>query len=172
MATPRVNVPLPERTTNGLRIIYPRQADPITAVSYSSRITGIMMHWGALNSFPCTKLFMPCVCQSQQVKTLWYGWLACREKDKRGRCLMQLTESAVKSSLVLSDSRIDLRGATVILTRISSGQGSIVRSKVTLEDWKDHSGEEDPDVFALLCSFYKIRLPQLGDDYQAEGGEV
>jgi len=171
VATPLNGVPLPERTGGKLRIAYPRLNEPINAISHSSKVHGTLMHWGERNSFPCIKHLAPCPCNGRKLKTLWYGWLIGVEQHKRGRVLIQLSEAAVKSSLVLSDGRIDLRGAKIKLERIPIKQGTLVRSSVTLEDWKDHTSQADPDVFELLLQFYKIEIRHWAAADQVEGGE-
>lgn len=172
MATPHVDVPLPERTTSKLRIVYPRVGEPITAVSHSSKVRGVMMHWGEKNSFPCIRDVAHCPWCEIRLRKLWYGWIVGVETQKRGRALIQLTESAVRSSLNLSDSNVDLRGARIELSRVASGKGSFVRAGVTVCSWKDYSQHDDPDVFALLLAFYKIQLPHVGDQAdEKEGGE-
>lgn len=171
MATPHVSVPLPQRDSGKLRIVYPRLNDPVTFISRSSKVCGTHMHWGERNSFPCVRHLAPCPCNGRKIKTLWYGWLLGVEPNKRGRVLLQLTESAVWSSEILKDERVDLRGAKINLQRVAMKQGTIVKSTTTLEDWKDHSKEPDPDVFAALLEFYKIEIRHWADDDQADKGE-
>lgn len=159
MATPQVSVPLPERNSSHVRIVYPKVGYPVSAQSHSSAVVGIMMHWGENNSFPCIRAIGHCPWCKLELRKIWYGWLFGLDLLKRGPVLIQLTETAVRSSLVLSDKGNDLRGAKIELNRVSDGKGSTVRATVTVNTWSERVRNADPDVFAHLLRFYKIDPP-------------
>lgn len=169
MATPQVGVPLPKRNGSHVRIVYPRVGFPVEAMSHSSAVVGTMMHWGEKNSFPCIKSVAECPWCKSGLRKVWYGWLFGLDRIKGGFALIQLTETAVRSSPFLSDSSIDLRGAKVELDRLADAKGSTVRAKVTVNTWKDNSRADEPDVFALLLRFYKIPLQPQATQRTEEG---
>ena len=171
MATPHVSVPLPERSGSYVRVLYARVGFHVSFLSHSSKVFGVIMHWGPKHSFPCVREVMQCPWCKQPWKKLWYGWLYGIDQVKRGPALLQLTEGAVRSSAALSDSSVDLRGAKIELERISDSKGSNVQARTVLNGWDHRPKAEEPDVFLHLLRFYKIEVPQLGDDYQADEGQ-
>ncbi len=171
MATPQVGVPLPERTTDYVRVVYPRVERPVSCTSLSATVLGVKMHWAEKNSFPCIRDYDSCPWCKQNLRKLWYGWILATDHVKRGTVLVQLTETAVRANAQLCNPSVDLRGAKIELERIADKDGSCVVARVTVNTWSDHSRKAIPDVWAALMRFYKIELPQLGDDYHESQGE-
>lgn len=171
MATPQVGIPLPERKTDFVRIVYPKVGKPVFCTSLSSRVFGVKMHWAGKHSLPCLRGCAECSGCKLNLHKLWYGWILATVNGMNGNCLVQLTETAVRCVAELRDSRYDLRSAKIVAERIADANGSTVRATVTLNTWKDHSKTPDPDVWAALMRFYKIDLPTTTFGPHGEGEE-
>jgi len=104
-------------------------------------------------------------------KRLWYGWLFGKNDVKGGSALLQLTATAVRSSLSLRDSAQDLRGAKIELFRQQDRTGSTVLAQVTLSRTPERYHADQPDTLAHLFQFYGIVLPQLVGFADEQGGE-
>lgn len=172
MATPHVGVPLPQRTTDYVRVVYAKVAEPVSVTCLSANVVGTKMHFGVRNSIPCIRDYTECAGCKQHLKKLWYGWVLGTDRIKRGTVLVQMTEAAVRNCAALADSRVDLRGAKIDLERIADANGSIVVASVIVNTWADHSKKPDPDVWAALMRFYRIELPTTTFGPHDEWGEV
>lgn len=114
------------------------------------------MHWGDNHSELCVSPEMHCAwCKARYVK-LWYGWLFGVDKVKGGSALLQLTATAVRQSMSLSDPKVNLRGAKIELFRSADATGSAVSARVTLHPSPERLPGEEPDVLAHLMRFYRI----------------
>lgn len=162
MATPQGSIPLPERNSSYVRVVYARVGFPVCCTSLSSRVVGRFMHFGDKHSHPCIRDLTQCPWCEIRLRKLWYGWLYGIDQIKRGPALIQLTETAVRGSTQLSDGGIDLRGAKIELQRLTDGKGSTVRAAVSLNTWADRNHDkEEPNVLQHLLRFYKLDVERL-----------
>lgn len=171
MATPIQSVPLPERTTHFVRVLWARSTHLTKFTSWNKAVVGRWMHWGDKHSELCLKPEMMCPhCQAGKTK-LWYGWLFGRDEVKGGSALLQITATAVRENMSLRDPAQDLRGATIELTRLQDRTGSLVTASVKLYRMPERYTDQEPDTLAHLLRFYKIRLPAIAATHQADEGE-
>lgn len=156
MATPHRGVPLPERTTQYVRVLYARANTPVSFLSHSTTVYGHLMHFGAHNSYPCIREYTSCPWCKDGLRKLWYGWLYGADLLKRGKALLQLTETAVRNNAYLRDPAEDLRGTKIDLVRVTDGKGSFVRAIVKMAYSRVPADLEEPDTLGKLFEFYKL----------------
>lgn len=172
MTTPLSSIPLPEGKTSYVRVLWASATTPVNFISFCRSIVGRHMHWGDKHSEVCLRPEMHCPwCKARYVKR-WYGWLYGRDELQGGPALLQLTETAVRQSISLRDSSVDLRGAQIELFRHHKGNGSFVQAAVELCRTPERYNRGEPNTLLHLFNFYKIQVPQLGDDYPREDGEA
>jgi hypothetical protein len=171
VATPQRGVPLPERTSSCVRILWARAGQSVSCISFNSQVVGRIMHWGEGHSELCVSDLMDCAWCRQGARKLWYGWVFGRDPVKNSPVLLQLTETAVRSNLSLRDPGVDLRGARIELYRQSDGKGSTVGARVTLGHLTRGLPKDEPDVLAHLMRFYRLPAYPSGRDDLPERGE-
>lgn len=172
LATPLRGQPLPVRETPYVRVVYPRPEQPCQVISVSSNVVGVLMHWGANNSYPCIKEYTTCPWCKDGLRKLWYGWLIGADQIRKGRVLLQLTEGAVRNNPYLADPAEDLRGARIDLTRVKDGKASYVRAVVKMNYARVDLQRDEPDVIRELYGFYKLTPFLDRAPFNAEEGEA
>lgn len=171
MATPQRGVPLPERTTPYVRVLYAKVDTSVSFLCYSPQVVGHMMHWGEKQSFPCVRDYTTCPYCGDGLRKLWYGWLVGSDLLKRGKALLQLTETAVRNNVYLSNPNEDLRGAKIELVRVTDGKGSYVKAVVSKGYCTRAVPPESPNVTQHLFDFYKLTPFLARSAFKADEGE-
>lgn len=158
MHTPHESVPLPERTKSHVSVLWGQATRETRLLCHVHRVVGRYMHWGDRHSELCLLPEQPCPHCADGKKRLWYGWLFGRNDISGGAALLQLTLTAVRSNLSLSDPNCDLRGAKIELFRQADRTGSLVTAKVHLSRNPDRFTKDEPDVLEHLFRFYRLPL--------------
>lgn len=147
--------PIPPRNRAYVKLCWARPAKPVKFVCHSRRVTGVMMHWDGVRSVLCQ--VDPHVCEwcRQRRQKIWYGWVSGFSIHDDAAALIQIPKLTVQTSLVLSDPKTDLRGATILLERMGAMPRARVRADVRLAD-RPPQDQEEPDTLLRLQHVYNL----------------
>jgi len=168
VSNPPIGVPLPDRGKSYVRIVRATQGVVERCYSFSPAVVGRMMHWCDGRTELCLSPDRHCTWCHARRDLRWYGWLFGHSINHQCPCLIQLTETAVRNSVQLRDPSVSLRGAFLALSRAAGRSNSAVAVQVKLDSMRSGLPEDEPDVLAHLCRFYKLDFYP-GDRHSLDG---